>query len=282
MFTAWLALFRRTFALFHRKARPSTPQLTSLEDPDKYLPPSPNKGRHFLSVISPTTFNTTGTSTSIKSPTTDSTTTEMKTLDHRPTYERMTSDTGLLSPEASNVWSTYSDQENGSDNDSLTSRTPTPIMKTAATRPIPAFRRLSQIQPTPYPFTSIPRSYTPMRDAPTPIERSSSVTSASIDIKYVPSLRGSLGTKSRASNTPPGINGEGGASDFLSQGGVQRTGTTKSLRDMISTPITESFMHVDGAFLERSEGSQAARRSGGPLGLNPLKNSGDQGGNFRY
>ncbi|KAF1959644.1 hypothetical protein CC80DRAFT_514137 [Byssothecium circinans] len=267
MLTAWLALFRRTIAFFHHQARPSTPQLTSLDNAEQYLPFSPTNGHRFFSALAPTTANTNGAIT------------EMGALGRHSTDDRTMSHTELLSPEAPQGWNSL-DQESGTGSESSKSRAlmPTPITKsnlptTTITQPTPTVRRLSQVQPAHSPFTSIPRSYIPMREAPAPPNRPSSVSSGSINIKYEPSFHNSS-VKSRTSTTSTAIDGEAGTKH--SSHGVQRSGTMGSVRGRISAPITDSFVHTNGAFLERVE-SRASLRSGGPLGLNPVDEGGKHG-----
>jgi hypothetical protein len=51
--------------------------------------------------------------------------------------------------------------------------------------------------------------------------------------------------------------------------GNSKLGTGQGVKRLISAPITESFVHVNGAFLERG-GSRASARGGGPLGSHPV------------
>ncbi|CAI6340341.1 unnamed protein product [Periconia digitata] len=234
MITGWIAIFRGGVNYARRRGRPATPPLTSLENPEKYLPASPSRRRQFFSVFSPDTQKNAVSSSHTRDPT--SGTTEFGMLETRPPFERLTSDAVLLEqPEQryQSFWDTTSSTGN--------SRAATPLQtvdEQPNSRPSNHLsnRSLSQIQPG-LSADHIPRSYTPMRQAPAPPSRASSVTSASINIKYSPSL-----IKPRTSGTP-------------------------TVRGMISAPITESFVHIDGAFMARS-GSRASER-GGPLGLNP-------------
>ncbi|KAJ4305138.1 hypothetical protein N0V90_000669 [Kalmusia sp. IMI 367209] len=101
---AWIALLRRLYHHGLHSGRPPTPQLTSLENPDEYqnahLKRSPT--RKIFSIFS-TTNASPGPSfeqsigTAISADTADYGT-ELKRIENRPTFERVTSETGLITP----------------------------------------------------------------------------------------------------------------------------------------------------------------------------------------
>lgn len=184
MITGWMALFRRGLAFVRRRGRPQTPQLTSLENPEKYLPRNPSKRRQFFSVFIPETQKTPLKISYPLNIAADST--ELGNLERRPTYERMTSDAALLEPERQKYQSFFETSS------SAGSRPITPLqtvdkLQSSSTLNQFSTRPLSQIQPG-FSTDRVPRSYTPMREAPLPPSRTSTVTSASINIKYSPSV----------------------------------------------------------------------------------------------
>ncbi|KAF2241636.1 hypothetical protein BU26DRAFT_525138 [Trematosphaeria pertusa] len=240
MVSAWTALFRRAFNFLRTKGRPSSPELTSLEHPERYLPPSPSKRLPF-SAFSADTPNTEASSISMQ---TTGPITEMQTLSQRPGFERVKSEIGLLqAPGPQRVQSFF---ENNSSASSSRVEMPTipihpPSTPESLANDLSPPRRYSesQIQPP-----DMSRSYTPMRDAPTPPPRSLSAAS-----RVPPSPILTTSTVKRSST--------------LSGLSIQKTNSSK-LRGRISTPIPGTFVHVNGAWMD------GRKREGGPLGLNPI------------
>lgn len=228
MITAWAAFFRRTFNRISL-GRPPTPQLTSLENPEKYLSSSsPAKQAPYLSAFSADT-STTGASATVRdihdpSPVND---TEMGTLEKQPTYERVTSETGLVSPPAVQRFQSFFDHT--SFKSESNSGAVTPVVPVNSTQP--ASRRLSQIQP--FSEGEISRSYTPSRIAPSPPagRRSGSARNPPLRVSMAPTEKSMVST--------------GGLS-------IQRTNSSK-VRGRISAPLPASFVHVDGAFMAASD-----------------------------
>lgn len=251
MITGWVSLFRRGLHYVRHRGRSPTPQLTSLENPEKYLHSSPSKRRQFFSVFADTPK--TGASSSHPQDA-ERANTEFSTPERRPAFDRMTSDAELLGPREQRYQSFLDTSSSNSNSRSITPMQDNPNNFGSFHQPLPP-RRLSQIQPGVSP-NRVPRAYTPMREAPAPPSRISTVTSASINIRYTPSV-----IKPRASRAPS-------VSSRVFTQAASRANSTKA-RGMISAPIKESFTHVDGAFLQRS-GSRASER-GGPLGLHPVQ-----------
>lgn len=235
MLHAWIALFQRlTHRVLHR-GRPPTPELTSLEGADKYQHNTPHKLASFFS-SKPIPEPSSAIDRSIDI--------ELNTLGKRPTFERVTSETGLLTPPGTTrfnngIWETGSSQG--------ASRAETPTIQEEALGPLPrspthptiqpSTRRLSQIQP----ISSSGGSYTPTREAPSPPLR-----------RFLPS--------DRFSSAPTVVDRSSTASgkSWLS---IQRTTSSKT-KGRISAPIPQSFVHVDGAFVARG----GMREGGGESG----------------
>ncbi|KAL5379641.1 hypothetical protein DPSP01_008339 [Paraphaeosphaeria sporulosa] len=159
MLQAWLALFRRLYHRAVHHGRPPTPQLTSLEDADKYQPrPSPK----FPFIFRTNTIARSPSSQhrSIgRNPDGPSAGTELNTLGKRLISQRRTSETVLLSPPAPARLDTSSWRSMSSKN---SSRAGTPVTHAQTFQPTNV--RLSQTQPT-SPLTD---SYMPSRLAPLP------------------------------------------------------------------------------------------------------------------
>jgi hypothetical protein len=97
MIHAWRDLFGN---LFHRTrlGRPSSPQLTSLDDADKYQAPSPPPKTPYSSKFSANTTPSTVSDPNERSSTLTSDNIKIGMV-LRPQYQRMTSQHGLLTPE---------------------------------------------------------------------------------------------------------------------------------------------------------------------------------------
>lgn len=281
MISAWKSLFYRG-THFLRKSRPPTPQLTSLDEPEKYMPPARRKhvpllSSHFSAGI-PTTIMTSADvrrHSGTESTTRAANATELGILSQRPTYERVTSETGLLtSPGAQNFISFLAN-----DSSAATSRLATPLPEQEpemyarhyplaaslprSTSPQPSSRRLSQIQPEGILDGEPSRSFAPTRDAPSPPS---------------PLSRSPFSPKYNSSSTSPttAASAVGGSLNLAPSAGA------RTVRGRISAPIPTSFVHVGGAFGVRGsegEGSEyggvqrsSSRGSGsGGLGMHPVK-----------
>lgn len=251
MLQAWIALLRRLYNharhRFLHRGRPPTPQLTSLGDADRYQRPhSPQKlvsisSNEMTSPSNASRERSIGTGT-------DSTNigTELynvSTLEKRPTFERVTTETGLLSSFDTTSLSHPSQRGETSQD---TSRTGTPRIEEEdesvphlSTPPSSqAQRRLSQIQPDTLSHPS--HSYVPSREAPSPPRHS---------VKMRPAER--FSTAPTIVDRLSGMSA-GGKSNLS----IQRT-TSSKIRGRISAPVPQSFVHVDGAFVE-----QDGRREG--------------------
>ena len=256
MLQAWISLLRRFYnhvrhRMLHR-GRPPTPQLTSLGDADRYQSSrAPQKLASFFSneITSPSNSSkerSIGTGTD--GAPTGTELQNISKLEKRPTFERVTSDTGLLSP-LGTASLNHPTWRSGTPQSISRTGTPTIEEEGSALSPSPspspqAQHRLSQIQPD---TSSDPsHSYVPSREAPSPPPRHS--------VKMRPS--------ERFSNAPTVVarmsaTSAGGKSNLS----IQRTASSK-VRGRISAPVPQSFVHVNGAFVE-----QDGRREG-PSGPN--------------
>ncbi|KAF2865900.1 hypothetical protein BDV95DRAFT_623358 [Massariosphaeria phaeospora] len=238
MLRAWLTLLT---PILHRAriGRPPSPQLTSLENPEKYLAtPSPTQQpNHFVS-----TFSSTDRST----PVDDARTSWAKArhsgisvgnsdggvnndqitrLSQRPQYDRVAFDTAASGTERS--------------------RSATPLLQ-------------------PPPLTSYTPSRTPPNPPSHPLHSKPAASAAPNHSNF--SLRNLSLAPSRG---PPQTEDEEQQEQGTS-GRVQRSESGR-LKDQISTPVPGTFVHVGGAFMEGRGGwgSEHGRGSGiGPLGVN--------------
>lgn len=246
MLHAWVSLIQRFYrATRHRLAhrgRPPTPQLTNLENADKYMPSeSPSK---IISIFS----NEAGSGSHLSKERSAGTAVETRAVgtelnnvsreDKRPTFERITSETGLLTPPDINRFNSKLCESEISQG---TSRAETPETDDIApeapsmqSHVRPSTRRLSQIQPD---FSSgASRSYIPSREAPSPPPRQASVKVQSIE---------------RSGNVRTVVDKTSDTNlDGKNNPNFQRTKSGK-LRGRISAPVPQSFVHVNGAFVEQ-------------------------------
>jgi hypothetical protein len=243
MLAAWVSFYRRGIQ-FIRKGRPVTPPLTSLENPEKYQSASPKKPAPlFASPFGTETPSTVGGSISGVYRSSNFFHNRSSTT---PSVSDSCAET-LILPISS---------------DAQPQRQP-PFSISPGISPQPSSRRLSQIQPE----TSTdarPRSYTPMRDAPSP---PFSPSRTAILAKYSPA---------RFSTTPT-VTNRGSAQSGLS---IQKTNSSK-VRGRISSPVPTSFVHVTGAFMDRDEEMGVLRsgsRGSGPLSMNPVEEHDLEGG----
>lgn len=172
MITAWTALFRRSLHLAS-KGRAPTPQLTSLENPEKYLRSSPHKR------FAPVSAFSVNTSTAASSANVDSSRSshdgadagaKMDVLDKRPMQRRGMVESGLKAQSGERMFHDVLDGTNSRvvSGWSLGSQSiPIGLVFEPEVTPQPSTRRLSQIRPDPS-HKLISGRYTPMRDAPTP------------------------------------------------------------------------------------------------------------------
>jgi len=235
MLHSWLALFRRLFYRALHKGRPPTPQLTSLENPEKYQSRSPRKMLQALG----------GDSSTLESSSSDAYTSdaggvdgmELEQIEKQPPFERVTSVTRLPTspgPQGANSFRHETTSRLDSMSSSCTETTMIPE-EDKQPPPRPAVFGLSQVQPEA--SSRRPDAYIPSREAPSPPSRPSSALIALA--KSPPAAR--LSAPATAVDRTPTLSGPT----------VQRT-TSSKVRGRISAPLPASFVHVNGAFLDRA------------------------------
>ena len=240
MLQAWHTLFQ---SMFHRArtGRPPTPQLTSLENPEKYLPPSPRKRTPFVSAFSTDTPSEVSWTNGRHEDVVDMDDLAVERVavgargegegsgsggvSGRPDFERLTSETGLL--QHPTPFQSLFDPSSSAE----ASRPATPV----------------QAQPR----------YTPQREAPTPPPRRLSTLSTtssqpSTPLPNLPTHTHILPTTSRhsistSSPPPPHPHRTTSRHSTLS---VPRTNSSKMKpRPRVSAPMPGTFVHVNGAFM---------------------------------
>ena len=292
MLSAWKSLFdRETHRL--RTGRAPTPLLTSLENPDRYQYESAHKNTSRFSPpssadspsLAGSSINahrySSGEKSGSASTNTNFNMTELEDLARRPIYNR--AGDGKWLPTPSGVRRSSNSPESASLVVASTtpSRSATPALSvltdsqvhhlhpTSLSRrrsPRPPSRRFSQTQPESSADSNIPRSYIPMRDAPSPPyspSRSSVIAPRHNIVQPHARARTASPTDFVLSRSAPGE-------------GVQKSNSSK-VRGRISAPIPSSFVHVGGTSRFADDFGRNAGAIGGGVQRSGSQRSGSSG-----
>ena len=285
MLSAWRSLFRRS-TQFLRKGRPSIPQLTSLDNPENCHSPSlsrntPLSSSEFSADTSSTRSNPINAQTHrgsaesgiSASASANGNMTEMGAPAYCLMHEQVKNATGIMSPPDVQRFDSSFRHDSSVAPSTTHPRSQIPILDISTNiesyRLPPSSLRLVQHQSKSVSDSNHPRSYTPMRNAPSPPyppSRSSIVANEYIHAQLL-------------SHTPADSPTDPALSGF----GVHKSNSVE-VRGRILAPIPASFVHVGGAFQDhrgenrnlvnaiigRASRSGSQRCGSGGLGMHPV------------